>query len=117
MLEENTSIVAIDDVHFFSDEIVPFVQELADQKIRVIVAGLNMDSFGEVFGLVPALMAQAEEILTCQAKCMVCGKSASFTQRLINGEPADHRDPVVFVGASELYEARCRGHHEVPRKS
>lgn len=111
LLEKDTSIVAIDDAHFFSDEIAPFVQSLADKRIRVIVAGLNMNSLGEIFGPMPTLMAQAEELLTCQAKCMVCGESASFTQRLINGEP------IVVVGASELYEARCRNCHEVFEKS
>jgi len=46
---------------------------------------------------------------------MICGEAASRTQRLINGEPAKYDDPVVVVAASELYEARCRRHHEVPR--
>jgi thymidine kinase len=45
---------------------------------------------------------------------MVCGGDASRTQRLIDGKPARYDDPVVVVGASELYEARCRQHHEVP---
>ena len=30
-------------------------------------------------------------------------------------KPARYDDPVVIVGASELYEARCRKHHEIPR--
>jgi thymidine kinase len=45
----------------------------------------------------------------------VCGEAASRTQRLVNGNPAYYNDPVVIVGASELYEARCRKHHQVPR--
>jgi thymidine kinase len=50
-----------------------------------------------------------------QAICMVCGEPATRTQRLVNGIPAHYNDPVVIVGASELYEARCRLHHQVPR--
>jgi len=46
---------------------------------------------------------------------MVCGEPASRTQRLVNGKPARFDDPVIIVGASEMYEARCRKHHEVPR--
>jgi len=46
---------------------------------------------------------------------MVCGEPASRTQRLVNGKPARYHDPVVIVGAAEMYEARCRAHHEVPR--
>jgi len=46
---------------------------------------------------------------------MVCGAPATRTQRLINDEPANYEDPVILVGASESYQARCRKHHEVPR--
>lgn len=116
LLEKDTSIIAIDEAQFFNDEITPFVQELANEKIRVIVAGLNMDFRGEPFGPVPALMAQSDILNTCHAICMVCGGEATFTQRLINDEPAEYGDPTVIVGANELYEARCRKHHEVPGK-
>ena len=51
------------------------------------------------------------------AICMVCGENASRTQRLINGEPAYYDDPIVLVGGSEAYEARCRAHHQVPVRS
>ncbi len=64
----------------------------------------------------PVLMAQAEKVDKLQAICMVCGEPATRTQRLINGEPANFHDPVVVVGAAEMYEARCREHHIVPGK-
>jgi thymidine kinase len=79
------------------------------------VAGLDMDFRGEPFGAMPALMAQAELVDKLHAICMVCGEAATRTQRLINGRPAHYHDPVVVVGASEMYEARCRHHHDVPR--
>lgn len=63
----------------------------------------------------PLLMAQAEQVDKLQAICMVCGAPASRTQRLIDGRPANFDDPIIMVGASEVYEARCRQHHEVPR--
>jgi thymidine kinase len=63
----------------------------------------------------PILMSMAEHVDKLHAICMVCGGEASRTQRLVNGKPARYDDPVVIVGASELYEARCRIHHEVPR--
>jgi thymidine kinase len=47
---------------------------------------------------------------------MVCGQAATRTQRLIDGQPALYTDPVILVGAREVYEARCREHHEVPGK-
>ena len=82
---------------------------------RVILAGLDQDFRGEPFGPMPVLMAVAEKVDKLQAICIVCGDHASRTQRLVNGSPARYDDPVVIVGASEMYEARCRKHHEVPR--
>jgi thymidine kinase len=114
-LEAETTVIAIDEAQFFDDEIVSIVQKLADLKLRVIIAGLDTDFRGEPFGMIPTLMAQAELVDKLHAICMVCGESASRTQRLVNGKPAHYNDPVVIVGASELYEARCREHHQVPR--
>jgi thymidine kinase len=81
----------------------------------VIVTGLDTDFRGEPFGKMPVLMARAEKVDKLRAICMVCGEEASRTQRLVNGKPAHYDDPIVVVGAQELYEARCRKHHEVPR--
>jgi thymidine kinase len=108
-------IKAIDEAQFFDDEIIQVVEELAANKTRVIVAGLDTDFRGEPFGPMPVLMARAERVDKIQAICMVCGEPASRTQRLVNGQPARYDDPVVIVGAAEMYEARCRVHHEVPR--
>jgi len=115
-VEAGTTVVAIDEAQFFDDEILPVVQRLADDGLRVIVAGLDTDFRGEPFGPMPTLMAQAEVVDKLHAICMVCGEPATRTQRLINGKPARYHDPVVVVGASELYEARCRAHHQVPRE-
>ncbi|HEX7555177.1 MAG TPA: thymidine kinase, partial [Leptolinea sp.] len=91
------------------------VDTLIEKNIRVIVAGLDTDFRAEPFGCMPVLMAKAEHVDKLQAICMVCGGPASRTQRLVNGKPARYSDPVVIVGAAEMYEARCRSHHEVPR--
>jgi len=114
-LEADTTVVGIDEAQFFDPEIVPVAEELADRGIRVIVAGLDMDFRGEPFGPMPIFMSMAEHVDKLHAICMVCGNEASRTQRLVNGKPARYDDPVVIVGASELYEARCREHHDVPR--
>ncbi len=114
-LNGNITVVAIDEAQFFDDDIVEVVTELADQGMRVIVAGLDTDFRAEPFGPMPALMAKAERVDKLHAICMVCGGLASRTQRFVNGEPARYNEPVVIVGASEMYEARCREHHVVPR--
>ena len=115
-LDLDISVVGIDEAQFFDDGIVPVAVRLAGRGIRVIVAGLDMDFRGEPFGCMPVFLAIAERIEKLQAICMVCGEPASRTQRLVNGSPARYSDPVVIVGASEMYEARCREHHEVPRE-
>ncbi len=114
-LEPDTTVVGIDEAQFFDGEIITITQQLADKGIRVIVAGLDTDFRGEPFGPMPTLMAKAEVLDKLHAICMVCGEEASRTQRLVNGHPARYDDPVVIVGAAELYEARCRKHHSVPR--
>jgi thymidine kinase len=115
LVEEDTDVVAIDEVQFFDWAIAELCEKLANQGRRVILAGLDMDFRGEPFGPMPLLIAQAETVDKLQAICMVCGAPASRTQRLIDGRPAHYDDPVIMVGASEVYEARCRQHHEVPR--
>lgn len=114
-LDVDTTVIAIDEAQFIDDEIIAVTRQLTERGIRVIVAGLDMDFRGEPFGPIPTLMAQAEHVDKLQAICMVCGEPASRTQRLVDGKPARYDDPVVIVGAAELYEARCRAHHEVPR--
>jgi thymidine kinase len=114
-LEADTSVVGIDEAQFFDEGIVAVAKMLADRGTRVIVAGLDTDFRGEPFGCMPTFLAIAEHVDKLQAICMVCGEAACRTQRLVNGHPAHYHDPVVIVGASEMYEARCRMHHEVPR--
>ncbi len=116
-LDDSTTVVAIDEAQFFDWQVAEVVSQLAQRGVRVIIAGLDTDFRGEPFGPMPILMAQAEEVTKLNAICMVCGGPASRTQRLVNGEPAAYDDPLVVVGANEMYEARCRHHHQVPRRS
>lgn len=115
-LAPDTTVVGIDEAQFFDDGIIDVCQQLVERKLRVLAAGLDMDFRGTPFGPMPSLMARAERVDKFQAICMVCGEPASRTQRLVNGYPAYYDDPVVIIGASEMYEARCRWHHEVPHR-
>jgi thymidine kinase len=114
-IDKDTTVVGIDEAQFFDEKIIGVAEVLADRGLRVIVAGLDTDFRGEPFGAMPVLMAKAEDVDKLRAICMVCGEPASRTQRLVDGQPAHYNDPVVIVGASEMYEARCREHHQVPR--
>ncbi len=114
LLDPQATVVAIDEAQFFDWKIAEVANILADRGIRVIAAGLDVDFRGEPFGPMPLLMAQAEQVDKLCAICVICGEPASRTQRLINGAPARYDDPVILVGASEVYEARCRHCHQVP---
>jgi thymidine kinase len=114
-IDETTEVVAIDEIQFLDLPVIQLCEMLASHGKRVIVAGLDQDFRGESFGPMPELMARAEHVDKLQAICVVCGAPASRTQRLINGRPASYHDPIILVGATEAYEARCRSCHDVPR--
>ncbi len=112
-LAPETTVVAIDEAQFFDAGIASLCQRLANGGKRVICAGLDTDFRGEPFGSMPILMATAEYVDKLHAICVMCGEEACRTQRLIDGKPAAYDDPVVMVGAAEVYEARCRQCHAV----
>lgn len=113
-ISPDTQVVAIDEIQFFPPPIIDVCKTLVQEGKRVIVAGLDQDFRGEPFGVVPILMSLAEEVTKLNAICVVCGRPASRTQRLINGAPANYHDPIILIGATENYEARCNTCHEVP---
>ena len=113
--DTNYDIIGIDEIQFFDNDIVKIINKLADNGIRVIVAGLDMDFKAEPFHPMPEIMAISEMVTKLHAVCNKCGKEASRSQRLINGKPAKYDAPIVVIGASESYEARCRHCHEIER--
>ena len=112
-LEDDDEVICVDEVQFLSKDIVKISEALADRGIRVILAGLDRDFRGEPFGSMPDLLIHAEFVTKLSAVCNKCGNPATRTQRIINGEPANYKDPIILVGAVEAYEPRCRHCHEV----
>lgn len=98
------AVIGIDEAQFFGLELVSVVERLAERGKRVIIAGLNQDSFGQAFGVMPELMARADHLFLATAVCMVCGGEATKSFRKPGATLAQ-----VLVGAEEEYEARCRG--------
>src|SRR5213594_1961024 len=97
-----TEVVGIDEGQFFDQELPMVCNRLADRGKRVIVAGLDQDYLGKPFEPMPQLLAIAEYITKTLAICMVCGDPANHTQRLVASNDR------VLVGATGMYEARCR---------
>jgi thymidine kinase len=110
-------VIGIDEVQFFSPEIIKVINTFVDQGKRVIAAGLDMDYRGEPFGVLPSLLSMADEILKLKAICTECGGDAHFSQRIINSQPAKYSDPTIMVGATECYQARCRNCFQIDIRS
>ncbi|NJE60509.1 thymidine kinase [Thermococcus sp. 21S7] len=112
--KEGYEVIGVDEVQFFPMAIVDALERLADEGVYVIASGLNLDFKGDPFPVTKELLVRADNIVYLTAVCTVCGKPATRTQRLIDGKPAPRDSPVILVGGSESYEARCREHHFVP---
>lgn len=116
-VDDTVDVIGIDEIQFFPIDAIPIILRMVEEGKRVIVAGLDLDFRREPFSIVPNLLALADEVMKLRAICVVCGNDANFTQRLINGEPANFDDPTILVGGEECYEARCRQCHKMGSKS
>jgi thymidine kinase len=116
LANDEVDVIGLDEVQFFPEETIPILQMLVSQGKRVIVAGLDTDFRGEPFGIVPLLMALADDVKKLHAICLSCGNEANFTQRLIDGRPATYDEPTILVGGQECYEARCRACYQIDKK-
>lgn len=103
LLVSDVDVVGIDEAQFFDDNLVDVCNKLADQGIRVIVAGLDMDFRGKPFGPIPHIMACAEYVTKVHAICVKCGNLAHYSHRLTDA------DKLVLLGETDVYEPLCRG--------
>jgi thymidine kinase len=102
ILASDCDVVGIDEAQFFDSEIVQVCNDLANQGIRVIVAGLDMDFKGNPFGPMPALMATAEYVTKVHAVCTQTGNLAQYSHRILQD------DDLVVLGEREVYEPLSR---------
>jgi len=107
-LAGDSQVLGIDEAQFFDRSLVSVCRQLADQGKRVIVAGLDKDYRAEPFEPIPQLLCEAEYITKTLAICMKCGNPANYTQRLTKSSER------VLLGATDVYEARCRACYEPP---
>ena len=102
LLASGVQVVGIDEAQFFDDGLVDVCNQLANNGVRVIVAGLDMDYMGNPFGPMPKLMAIADDVLKVHAVCVRCGALAQFSHRLAK------TDKLVLLGETDSYEPLCR---------
>jgi thymidine kinase len=102
LLASEVDVVGIDEAQFFDNSIVDVCNSLANNGIRVIVTGLDMDFMGNPFGPMPALLSIAEFVTKVHAICVRCGNLANYSFR--KSEEAQ----VVLLGEKDKYEPLCR---------
>ncbi|WP_274289826.1 thymidine kinase [Prevotella corporis] len=102
LLASNIDVVGIDEAQFLDEGLTEVCNRLANNGVRVIIAGLDMDFKGVPFGPIPALCAIADEVTKVHAICVKCGALANISHRLVANE---HR---VLLGEQEEYEPLCR---------
>lgn len=112
-IDGDTQVILIEEAQFFDETLVDLAVDLADAGKQVILAGLDQDFRREPFGPMPRLLAVADEVVKLRAICMKCGAPASHTYRMVDGKPAHRDDPIILIGATEKYEARCRNCFEL----
>ena len=117
MTPDEVSFIGIDEIQFFSHQIIQSVVDLVENGKHIIASGLDMDFRGNPFGCMPTLLAIADDVTKLASICSICGENARLSQRLVNGAPAKYEDQTIMVGASETYQARCRDCYEINRPS
>lgn len=100
---EGLQVIGIDEAQFFDSHLPDILQKLADSGIKIVVAGLELDSNRKPFGPMPTLLCLAERVTKLQAICASCGRDSAFSKRLVQSEST------VCVGGPEAYEPLCRG--------
>ena len=102
LLTSDVDVVGIDEAQFFDENLVEVCKTLADNGIRVIIAGLDMDYLGKPFGPIPALCSIAEDVTKVHAICVECGSLAQYSYRLAVS------DKQVLLGEKNEYKPLCR---------
>ena len=102
LLANDVDVIGIDEAQFLDNGLVDVCNQLANNGIRVIVAGLDMDFKGVPFGPMPGLCAIADEVTKVHAICVKCGNLAYISHRLVDN------DKRVLLGETQEYEPLCR---------
>lgn len=102
LLAGNIDVIGIDEAQFFDNGLIDVVQQLANQGIRVIVAGLDMDFKGKPFGPMPGILAISDYVTKVHAICVRCGSIAQFSHRI------SAKEQKVMLGGTDSYEPLCR---------
>lgn len=96
----NIDTILIDEAQFLSGDVSGLVWLTIKDKIDIYIAGLNLASWSTPFGIMPDILAVADEIVNLTAECKDCGKDAKYTYCLVP------KDGTVLLG-DEKYIPLC----------
>ena len=102
LLGSTCDVIGIDEAQFFDEGIVEVSNQLANNGVRVVIAGLDMDFLGRPFGPMPFLMATAEYVTKVHAICKKTGNLANYSMRISKNQN------IVQLGETDSYEAVSR---------
>lgn len=102
LLGSTCDVIGIDEAQFFDGGIVEVANQLANNGVRVVIAGLDMDFLGRPFGPMPFLMATAEYVTKVHAICKKTGNLANYSMRISKNQD------LVQLGETDSYEAVSR---------
>ena len=102
--EETLEVLELfdDEIQFFENDLVDYLDVLANKGIKIIVSGLDQNFLRKPFGIIPSLMAIAENVTKLKAVCAICKNAAACSFRKNNNKDE------IYIGNAEAYEARCR---------
>tara|TARA_Y100001980_G_C14531906_1_gene307971 strand:- start:452 stop:1033 length:582 start_codon:yes stop_codon:yes gene_type:complete len=105
-----SDVVGIDEAQFFDNGIIKVCNDLANEGIRVIIAGLDMDYKGNPFGPMPNLMATAEYVTKVHAICAKSGNLANHSHRISTNKS------LIHLGEKESYIPLSRAEFQKIKK-
>ena len=100
-IDTTLDVVAIDEVQFFSPNVIAILLRMVGLGKNVVVSGLDLTSKGDPFGPMPALLSVADRVEKLTAPCRVCGAAGTRSYRKVSD------DATVLVGGADMYEPRC----------
>jgi len=106
-LKWDTGLVCIDDVQFFSPEIVGVVKKILSIGFEVAIAGYDFDYRMEPFGSTLQLARLARRVVELKAKCKQCGNSACFSQKVVSDDITIGDHGRQTISHNENFEPCC----------
>jgi thymidine kinase len=106
LTRDNIDVVGIDEVQFFDEDLIKVIDKLIKKDIRVIMAGLDLYSSEEPFGIVPKLACKTKYVDKLHAVCVDCGENAYISHKIDNNN--DNKKSNIDVGSTGKYIPLCK---------